>query len=79
MNAVFNAGCTIIAGMLLAGCATTREPSANAMSRAPASQASQEIDTAYVQRVEREARRDDVDVQWVHPPTKAASSSSDSD
>jgi hypothetical protein len=49
------------------------------MSRAPASQASQEIDTAYVQRVEREARRDDVDVQWVHPPTKAASSSSDSD
>jgi uncharacterized lipoprotein YajG len=70
MNAVRSAGCTIIALMLLGGCATTREQSAVARSDAPVAQASNVLDNAYINRVEREARKDNVDVQWVNPPTK---------
>jgi uncharacterized lipoprotein YajG len=70
MNSVRSAGCTIIAVLLLAGCASTPEQSTVASNQAPAAQASNVLDTAYINRVEREARKDNVDVQWVNPPTK---------
>jgi uncharacterized lipoprotein YajG len=68
MNAVRNAGCTIIALLLLAGCASTPEQSAVAASKAPATK--DVLDMAYINKVERAARQDNVDVRWVNPPTK---------
>jgi len=77
MNAVRSAGCTIIAVMLLAGCASTPGQSMVA-SEAPAAQASNVVDSTYIDKVERAARKDNVDVQWVHPPTRRDTSDTSS-
>jgi len=74
MNAVRNAGCTIIAGVLLAGCASMHEQPAVAANQAAATPAPNDVDSSYVNKVERAARKDNVDVQWVNPPTNRATS-----
>jgi PBP1b-binding outer membrane lipoprotein LpoB len=74
MNAVRNAGCTIIAAVLLVGCASMREQAAVASSKEATQPAPYAVDSSYVNKVERAARKDNVDVQWVNPPTNRATS-----
>lgn len=74
MNAVRNAGCTIIATVLLAGCASMSDQSSVAANKASATPAPYDTDSAYVNKVERKARKNSVDVQWVNPPTNRATS-----
>jgi len=74
MNAVRSAGCTIIAAVLLVGCASMHEQPDVAANKATATPAPYAVDSAYVNKVERAARKDNVDVQWVNPPTNRATS-----
>jgi hypothetical protein len=51
-----------------------REQAAVASSKEAPQPAPYAVDSSYVNKVERAARKDNVDVQWVNPPTNRATS-----
>lgn len=57
---------------LLAGCASMGEDRTTYVAPAPAagSQQTVQTDTAYMARVEQQARIRGIDVQWINPPSR---------
>jgi hypothetical protein len=71
LEAIMNAKIFCVIGLLIGvsavgGCASMKGDS---RSLATAAANSDNIDQAYVARVERQAREKGIEVQWVHPPT----------
>jgi uncharacterized lipoprotein YajG len=58
--------------LLLAGCASMGDDRTTYVAPVPtaASQQTVQTDTAFMQKVEQQARMRGIDVQWVNPPTR---------
>ena len=61
----------LAATLVLGGCASMRDDNTTTYVVPPASsQATVQDDTAYMQKVEQQARMRGIDVRWINPPTK---------